>query len=182
MADTKISALTASTTPLAGTEVLPIVQSGATKQVSVANLTAGRAVSVASLTATGSVQSANQILRTISVGTIAGSGSSTITLKDNPGGTTYYGFDVFVTGFENTNGGTIYMKAQVICQWVGGTINQRGIGSTNFNESLGANDYRGFVGASLSIGASSNNLTLTITNSGGSSISNVVVTVQDHFS
>jgi hypothetical protein len=42
MADTKISALPASTTPLAGTEVLPIVQAGATKQVSVANLTAGR--------------------------------------------------------------------------------------------------------------------------------------------
>jgi hypothetical protein len=51
MADTKISALTASTTPLAGTEVLPIVQSGTTKQVSVANLTAGRAVSAASVTA-----------------------------------------------------------------------------------------------------------------------------------
>lgn len=44
MADLKISALTASTTPLAGTEVLPIVQSGTTKQVSVANLTAGRTV------------------------------------------------------------------------------------------------------------------------------------------
>lgn len=42
MADVKISALPASTTPLAGTEVLPIVQSGVTKQVSVANLTAGR--------------------------------------------------------------------------------------------------------------------------------------------
>ena len=52
MANTKISALTASTTPLAGTEVLPIVQSGATTQVSVANLTAGRAVSAASLALT----------------------------------------------------------------------------------------------------------------------------------
>lgn len=51
MADLKISALTASTTPLAGTEVLPIVQSGTTKQVSVANLTAGRAISAASVTA-----------------------------------------------------------------------------------------------------------------------------------
>ena len=51
MADLKISALTASTTPLAGTEVLPIVQSSTTKQVSVANLTAGRAVSMLSLTA-----------------------------------------------------------------------------------------------------------------------------------
>lgn len=44
MADKKISALTAATTPLAGTEVLPIVQSGSTVKVSVANLTAGRVV------------------------------------------------------------------------------------------------------------------------------------------
>ena len=52
MADLKISALTASTTPLAGTEVLPIVQSSTTKQVSVANLTAGRAISATQLTLT----------------------------------------------------------------------------------------------------------------------------------
>jgi hypothetical protein len=45
MANTKISALTSATTPLAGTEVLPIVQSSTTKQVSVANLTTGRSVS-----------------------------------------------------------------------------------------------------------------------------------------
>jgi hypothetical protein len=49
MANTKISALTASTTPLAGTEVLPIVQSGVTKQVSVANLTSGRDTTIANL-------------------------------------------------------------------------------------------------------------------------------------
>ena len=42
MADKKISALTGATTPLAGTEVLPIVQGGSTVKVSVANLTAGR--------------------------------------------------------------------------------------------------------------------------------------------
>ena len=47
MADTKISGLSASTTPLAGTEVLPIVQSGSTVKVSVANLTAGRSVAMA---------------------------------------------------------------------------------------------------------------------------------------
>jgi hypothetical protein len=52
MADKKISQLTASTTPLAGTEILPIVQGGATKQVSVANLTTGRAISVSGLTNT----------------------------------------------------------------------------------------------------------------------------------
>jgi hypothetical protein len=39
MADTKISALPASTTPLAGTEVLPIVQSGATVKVATNDLT-----------------------------------------------------------------------------------------------------------------------------------------------
>lgn len=50
MADSKISALPAATVPLAGTEVLPIVQSSTTKQVSVANLTAGRAISASSVT------------------------------------------------------------------------------------------------------------------------------------
>ena len=50
MADVKISGLPASTTPLAGTEVLPIVQGGATKQVSITNLTVGRAVSANSFT------------------------------------------------------------------------------------------------------------------------------------
>ena len=44
MADKKISALTASTTPLSGTEVLPIVQGGSTVKVAVSNLTAGRSV------------------------------------------------------------------------------------------------------------------------------------------
>lgn len=44
MADKKISALTAATTPLAGTEVLPVVQAGTTNQVTVANLTAARTV------------------------------------------------------------------------------------------------------------------------------------------
>jgi hypothetical protein len=47
MADLKISQLTAASTPLAGTEVLPIVQSSSTKKVSVADLTAGRAVAMA---------------------------------------------------------------------------------------------------------------------------------------
>jgi hypothetical protein len=39
MANTKISALTSATTPLAGTEVLPIVQSGATVKVATNDLT-----------------------------------------------------------------------------------------------------------------------------------------------
>ena len=50
MADKKISALTAATTPLAGTEVLPIVQGGSTVKVSAANLTAGRDISTTGIT------------------------------------------------------------------------------------------------------------------------------------
>ena len=52
MADLKISQLPVATTPLAGTEVLPIVQSGSTKQVSVDNLTTGKALSALSVAAT----------------------------------------------------------------------------------------------------------------------------------
>ena len=60
MADKKISALTSATTPLAGTEVLPIVQSGATVKVAVSDLTAGRAISATQITlSTGNVIVAN---------------------------------------------------------------------------------------------------------------------------
>jgi hypothetical protein len=45
MADKKISQLTGATTPLAGTEELPLVQSGVTKKVTIANVTAGRSIS-----------------------------------------------------------------------------------------------------------------------------------------
>jgi hypothetical protein len=73
MADKKISALTASSTPLAGTEVLPIVQSSATVKVAVSDLTAGRAVAMGS-------------------GSSAGNGSaySTFTLNSSSAG----GFDL----------------------------------------------------------------------------------------
>jgi hypothetical protein len=52
MADAKISALTGATTPLAGTEEVPVVQGGATRKVSIANLTTGRALSATQLTLT----------------------------------------------------------------------------------------------------------------------------------
>lgn len=55
MADKKISALTAATTPLAGTEVLPIVQSGSTVKVSISDVTAGRSVSASALNVSGDI-------------------------------------------------------------------------------------------------------------------------------
>jgi hypothetical protein len=48
MADKKISQLTGATAPLAGTEVLPIVQSGSTVKVSIDDVTKGRTVNASS--------------------------------------------------------------------------------------------------------------------------------------
>jgi hypothetical protein len=58
MADKKISALTGATTPVAGTEVLPIVQSSATVKVAISDLTAGRAVSALSYASTATTGTA----------------------------------------------------------------------------------------------------------------------------
>jgi hypothetical protein len=78
MADSKISALPTATTPLAGTEILPIVQSGATDKVSVANLTAGRAVSALSYaSATGATFATSS--GSVLIGTTALSLSTTAT-------------------------------------------------------------------------------------------------------
>ena len=74
MANVKISALTAATTPLVGTEVLPIVQSGVTVNVAVSNLTAGRSVSSTAIAITGSTSG------TATIVTPAVAGTPTLTL------------------------------------------------------------------------------------------------------
>ena len=51
MADKKISELAGASTPIAGTEVLPIVQSGTTSKVSASDLTAGRRIDTAGMDA-----------------------------------------------------------------------------------------------------------------------------------
>jgi len=68
MADVKISALPAAATPLAGTEVLPIVQGGTTDKVSVADLTAGRTVNAANFTASATVSGTTVSGTTVNVG------------------------------------------------------------------------------------------------------------------
>lgn len=98
MSNSKISALPSAATPLAGTEVLPIVQGGITEQVSVANLTAGRAVSALSMTLTN-------VLATTSGGTGLGSftangivyASSTSALATSSN-FTYSGTNLFLAG------------------------------------------------------------------------------------
>ena len=102
MANSKISALTSATTPLAGTETLPVVQSGATKQVSVANLTAGRAVSADSL-------------------------SLTTALPVTSGGT---GFGTLTTGYIPFGAGTSALNSSANLFW-DNTNNRLGVGTTS---------------------------------------------------
>jgi hypothetical protein len=91
MADLKISQLPAATTPVAGTEVLPIVQTGTTTKVSIADLTVGRAVTAttflggldtnvaaAGLTVTGTTVAADGTDTNISV-TLTPQGSGVVT-------------------------------------------------------------------------------------------------------
>ena len=91
MADIKISQLPAATTPVAGTEVLPIVQSGTTSKVSIDDLTTGRSVTAstflggldtnvaaAGLTVTGTTVAADGTDTNINI-TLTAQGSGVVT-------------------------------------------------------------------------------------------------------
>lgn len=82
MADLKITQLTAATTPVAGTEVLPIVQAGATKQLSIANLTPGLSTITAVKGGTGQTSYA--------VGDLLYANTTTTLAKLSAAGTTNY--------------------------------------------------------------------------------------------
>jgi hypothetical protein len=109
MADKKISALTGASTPLAGTEVLPIVQSGATVKVSAANITAGRAVSVASLSAVGSGAGGTQTLATFNAAADAFSNSVELALEPLISGQSRTGIGAQREGVGT--GAAVYLKA-----------------------------------------------------------------------
>jgi hypothetical protein len=130
MANSKISALTSATTPLAGTETLPIVQSSTTKQVSVANLTAGRAVAAGTLVVGSTAKQANNSfevnVNTSYAGFIQNTGSGTGGTPINP--STNYGLHI---GWNRSNGnaesnlvwgsGVGALSDLIIAQWTGTT-------------------------------------------------------------
>jgi hypothetical protein len=136
MADKKISALTGASTPLAGTEVLPIVQSGATVKVAVSDLTAGRAVSAASLALTTTplpVGSGGTGLTTLTAGYIPyGNGTSAFGNSANlyyngtnmgigTSSPTSYGAGFTVLTLNNTTGGAVSFAASNVAK--GGIFN-----------------------------------------------------------
>lgn len=165
MADTKISALPASTTPLAGTEVLPIVQSGATKQVSVANLTAGRALSAAELTLT----TGNLIVASgqgIDFSATPGTGTSELlddyeegtftptVLGSSSAGTANYTVQV---GRYTKVGNRVFISGRIVYNTLTGTGNML-VGGLPFTVANVSNNY-----AAVSLG-DINGLTLTALN------------------
>tara|TARA_R110002126_G_C10467511_1_gene500787 strand:- start:263 stop:907 length:645 start_codon:yes stop_codon:yes gene_type:complete len=112
MADKKISQLTAATTPLAGTEVLPIVQGGATTKVAVSDLTNGRAVTAGSMSIGSAINagwgSTTRVVQTSLSGALSGSTA---------------GFRAVVSNnlyFDNTNWKYMY-----------------GIGASNYEQNAG---------------------------------------------
>ena len=106
MADKKISQLTNATTPLAGTEVLPIVQSGATVKVSIANLTAGRTVDATTVNAT-TVDATNVEVTNVK----AKDGTAALTIADSTGVVSVSANPVLSGGTAN---GVAYLDASKV--------------------------------------------------------------------
>jgi hypothetical protein len=103
MADVKISGLPASTVPLAGTEVLPLVQSGVTKKVASDDLTVKN---VRSNTTTGILQVAGPGAATTRVMTTP---DANFTVARTDAGQTFTGVSTFtspkiITDISDTNG------------------------------------------------------------------------------
>lgn len=103
MADKKISQLTAASTPLAGTEVLPIVQGGSTVKVSVDNLTAGRTVSASTVNAT-TVDATNVEVTNVK----AKDGTASISIADSTGVASLSADPILSGGTAN---GVVYLNA-----------------------------------------------------------------------
>lgn len=82
MADVKISQLPAATTPLAGTEEIPLVQSGVTKKATVDDIVAAVTGGVTDVTATAPVVSSGGTTPNISMAAASGSTNGYLTSTD----------------------------------------------------------------------------------------------------
>ena len=173
MADTKISALTAATTPLAGTEVLPIVQSGTTVKATVANITgagayAGSFTSLAYTTTLtggtgivnlGSGQFYKNATGNIGIGTTSVTGYSLRIAKTITGVANSYG--VFVDGVTQSDvtasSNVFYTSAstQAAAFTLGSLLHYAAVQTTLGASSIVTNQY-GFFASSLLTGATNN--------------------------
>lgn len=121
MADTKISALTAASTPLAGTEVLPIVQSGATVKVSTNDLTVKNLRSNAT---TGILQvagPADASTRTMTVPDANFTAARTDAAQTFTGTQTFAGTKHSSVGVGNPSGNSYFLNFAKVATNVGGS-------------------------------------------------------------
>ena len=158
MPNSKISDLTSATTPLAGTETLPVVQSSTTTKVSVANLTAGRAVSGTSFAVTGNTAPANGVylpntnilgFATNSTGNVFVDASGNLLIGSASNNTGLGASPAFViTSATRTDGTGVYPANQAI-------IDTRAYNSTGPQPGGGISfGYKYNVGGSIALGSS----------------------------
>ena len=109
MANTKISTLSSASTPLSGSEIVPINQSGTTDSVTVANLTVGRDVNTARLTVGTGVDAltgngTGQVILTGAGQTLQTPGKPTLYHKNSVGLGIHsdYAIDIEVNGGSST--------------------------------------------------------------------------------
>jgi hypothetical protein len=176
MANSKISALTSATTPLAGTETLPIVQGGATVKTTVANITngGGYAGSFTTLDASGNTTLGDASTDTVRVNGYMGVGgaaniANALTVgSPTLSGTTQRGIDsatTFGTGatasVQQIRAITTLTTAGVYAEWIGLNVNQpQGTGYTLTNaygvyindQTKGTNNY----GVHLNVSSAAN--------------------------
>jgi len=118
MADKKISALTAATTPLAGTEVLPIVQSASTVKVAVNDM-----LGVTSWTSPAVNSEGNMFLRaTDTLGTGVG---TQIGLGGKYNATSYFPFAAVAGRKENATNNNVAGYLSLLTTTSGGTLTER---------------------------------------------------------
>ena len=153
MANKKISALTSATTPLAGTEVLPIVQSSSTVKVAVSDLTTGRNVTAANFTASSTTTNAGVFAdyNSTNVGRMVASSNGNLYFGQQTGsGTVSFG--------TSANGDLIFLNGTQI-----------GLGTTSTTETVNFGGNARLNTGNLVIGTSGKGIDFSATPGTGTS-------------
>lgn len=170
MAGVKISELPAASTPLTGAELVPIVQGGATDQVTVDNLTAGRSITVSGLTVSG-LTASKPIFTDAAKGLISTGIVPTANGGTGSSSTTYCSLTANVSGILPTANGGTGSSSSTYCSLtanVSGTLPTAngGTGQTSYTNGqllIGNTSGNTLSKATLTAGAG-----VTITNGPGS--------------
>jgi hypothetical protein len=113
-----------------------------------------------------------QKLRGISVGTIAGSSSATVTIYDAQI-TQQTTIQFVVTADEDTVNATNTAVGTILAKWQTGSIANIGLSAVTYAQSQGVPDYRALTTMTVTITTSSNNLQMTIANSSANQLRSV---------